>query len=211
VPSPPEEQAQPDAATEEPSGTERFSMIKTIRQAGNYDQWFTESAAAIEHNGEDWVTAREMVNDFEALGFELDGKPIADLSPDRRDQFLKLLHTALALFARGKLLRTQPKAVYTSSLRIRGFDEPSYQLSNFGAKLLHGNTLLRRSYVTCLAVSLWLFGVLKRYKWVITVISVTAAVLRLFEVIQSTVAAITIALFMIIVTVIVRSVFSSLN
>ena len=186
-------------------------MLKFIREAWNYDQWFIESAAAIEHNGNDWVMADEMVSDFEALGFELDGEPIADLNPERRTQFLKLLGTALALFAKGKLLRNQPKTTYTSNLRIRKPDVPSYQLSNFGTGLLRGNAWVCHFYVTCLVLSPGFLKMLKRYRWVITVISVTAAVLRVLEVIQSTVTAIAIALFMIIVTAIVRSVFSSLN
>ncbi len=130
-------------------------MLKFIREAWNYDQWFIESAAAIEHNGNDWVMADEMVSDFEALGFELDGEPIADLNPERRTQFLKLLGTALALFAKGKLLRNQPKTTYTSNLRIRKPDVPSYQLSNFGTGLLRGNAWVCHFYVTCLVLSPW--------------------------------------------------------
>lgn len=186
-------------------------MFTLIRETRIFDEWFTESAAAIRHNDNNWVTARELVSDYARLGIVFNDEPVATLDQDKQHDFHMLLGNALDFFAKGKLLRQQPKAVYTSNLRIRLVDEQSYQLSNFGEKLLLISRFRRQSYI--FAMLAWAGGVvlLKRYKWVIGVISTVAVVLRFLEVIESSIVAVMIAVVAIIVTAIIKSVFSSVD
>lgn len=186
-------------------------MFALIREIAIFDVWFTESAAAIKNNNIDWVTAREMVSDFAELGFEYNGDPIAALDQDKRHDFLMRLVGVLDFFAKGKLLRQQPKAVYLPNLRARMNDEGSYQLSNFGEKLLQGNMARRRSYIFGMLFRNLSVVLLKRYKWVIGIVSAVTFALRTAEIIESTIVAVVVAIFAIIVTAIIRGVYNAID
>ena len=185
-------------------------MFALVKDARAFDEWFTESAAAIKNNDDDWVTAREMVSDFADLGLEFDGDPIAALDQNKRHDFLMKLVGVLAFFAKGKLLRQQPMAVYMSNLRARMNDEDSYQLSIFGETLLQGNAFRRRSYIFGMLFCNFSLVLLKRYKWVIGIVSAVTFALRTAEIIESTIVAVVVAIFAIIVTAIMRGVYSTI-
>ena len=176
-----------------------------------FDGWFAESAAAIRHNDNDWATAGELVGDFVALGFEYNGQKVADLDQDKQRDFRRQLLETLVFFAWGKLLRQQPKAVYTPNLRIRGLDEPSFQLSDFGDKLLRGGAFRRRSYIFGMLVWTLVGAVLKRYKLLISIVTAVAVALRVMEFIESSAMAVVIVIFVFIVAAIIGSVFGSSN
>lgn len=190
-------------------------MLNLVREAMVFDEWFAECAAAIRHNDNDWVTAREMISDFAALGSEFDGELVAGHGPDRKHELLLSLHKALVLFARGKLLRKQPKAIYLANLGAhsdaRMNDEDSYQLSNFGERLLQGNAFRRRSYVFGMLFCNLSVVLLRRYKWVIGIVSVVTFFLRTAEIIESTIVAVVIAILVIIATAIIRDFYSSID
>lgn len=190
-------------------------MLNLVREARAFDEWFAECAAAIRHNDNDWVTAREMLSDFTALDSEFGGKLVADHGPDRRHEFRMSLRKVLALFAKGKLLRKQPKAVYLANFGAhsdgRMPDEDSYQLSNFGERLLQGNAFLRLSYIFGVLFCNLSVVLLWRYKWVITIVSVVAFLLRVGQIIESTIVVVVVAIVAIVVMAIIKGAYSSID
>ena len=194
-------------------------MPNLFREAKAFDEWFAECAAAIRHNDDDWVTAREMISDFAALGSEFGGKLVADHGPDRKHEFRKSLYKVLALFAKGKLLRKQPKAIYLANLGAhsdgRMPDEDSYKISNFGARLLQRKVFLRCSYIFGILFCNLSVVLLRRYKWVIGIVSgivsVVTFLLRAAEIFEAAIVAVVIAILVIIATAIIRGYNSSID
>ena len=166
-------------------------------------EWLTESAAAIDHNDDDWVTAREMAGDYAELGFVYSGEPIASLNDEEKREFVTQLDAVLDLFVKGKLMSKRPKAVYTRGLRIRLIDEPSYKVSSLGLKLLKSNKHVQKSYFFVFLILFKISRLVKRHRWVIGVVTFTVFILRVAEIIQSSIAAAMIAIVVIILAAIV--------
>ncbi len=70
-------------------------MIPRYRDTESFDGWLTESAAALRHNSDPWVTVRELVGDFAALNFEFNGVPVANLDEDQTFEFRNAMHSTL--------------------------------------------------------------------------------------------------------------------
>ena len=83
-----------------------------------FDEWFTDIVKAIAHSRNDWVTAREMIPNFEALDLVFDDVLVKNLDTETRHQFLMRLIEILSFFGFAKLLRRKAKPHYSPHLRI---------------------------------------------------------------------------------------------
>lgn len=122
--------------------------MKLLDTVTSITEWFGRCARAVEHNPQDWVSPRELVDDFVALGFKHRGADIGGSSQEERLKFQITLSKHLTFFADARLLKKKPKPrTDTVEGRLQSLPEQGYQLSTLGKKLAKSDLSTQKYYI----------------------------------------------------------------
>ncbi|HTK85686.1 MAG TPA: hypothetical protein VL625_11450 [Patescibacteria group bacterium] len=111
-------------------------------------EWFGWCASAMDHNPQDWVSPRELVDDFAALGLKHRGADIGSFNQEDRLKFQIVLAKHMTFFADIRLLnkKTKPRTD-TVDGRLQSLPEQGYHLSALGKKLAYCDVRTQKYYV----------------------------------------------------------------